>query len=615
MPLFAIRKPATCSAPVAVKPSPARALSLIALAAVLAAGAGLPPTRAEAQGLFGNWDDAPPKAKLQKVKRRAEPAVIENEDAKPSGKKKKGTQAAVERAAAKGPLVINVSLARQRLVVYDANGPIAESPVSSGRVGYSTPAGVYSIVQKKRQHYSNLYAGASMPNMQRITWSGVALHAGALPGYPASHGCIRLPHGFSQKLFGMTSMGTRVIVSREPVTPVPIVHDRLFAAFPPEAVATAPANVKVADASGAAGASTVSQVLGVSTAVASETPDMTSPRSAYRERRRAEMEALTGEIRAAGYERAEKANLLEQAQKASAAARQPLIAARAEAEKARTEMKELEQAKARADRELAELEKPEAPPVTREERKSKKSASKKAAARKVSAKKVDPAVRDARIAELKDELLEYPALAEAARVAWASADAALKAAEAAATEADAKRTAAMNELASANARLQRGLSKELAAKRMEQKRNLPVSVLVSRAKKRLYVRQGYEDMFDVEVAFDKPDEPIGTHVFTALDYTADRTGMQWSVASIPYNKASDVKKSKKDKTAKAKEQQPAPVSTSPQTAAAALDRIAIPEDVREQIADVMKPGSSMIISDGGIGNETGEYTDFIVPLR
>jgi hypothetical protein len=150
---------------------------------------------------------------------------------------------------------------------------------------------------------------------------------------------------------------------------------------------------------------------------------------------------------------------------------------------------------------------------------------------------------------------------------------------------------------------------------MEQKRNLPVSVLVSRAKKRLYVRQGYEDMFDVEVAFDKPDEPIGTHVFTALDYTADRTGMQWSVASIPYNKASDVKKSKKDKTAKAKEQQPAPVSTSPQTAAAALDRIAIPEDVREQIADVMKPGSSMIISDGGIGNETGEYTDFIVPLH
>jgi lipoprotein-anchoring transpeptidase ErfK/SrfK len=182
--------------PAAANPLAAWALSLIALAAVLVAGAGLAPTHAEAQGLFGNWDDAPPKAKPQKAKRRVEPAADEDEDVKPSGKKKKGAETAAERSI-KGPLVINVSLSRQRLTVYDANGPIAESPVSSGRVGYGTPAGVYSIVQKKRQHYSNLYAGASMPNMQRITWSGVALHAGALPGYPASHGCIRLPHGFS----------------------------------------------------------------------------------------------------------------------------------------------------------------------------------------------------------------------------------------------------------------------------------------------------------------------------------------------------------------------------------------------------------------------------------
>ncbi len=104
--------------------------------------------------------------------------------------------------------------------------------------------------------------------------------------------------------------------------------------------------------------------------------------------------------------------------------------------------------------------------------------------------------------------------------------------QAAAADADVKRTAAMNELAEANDRLQRGLSKELAAKRMEQKRNLPVSVFVSRSKNRLYVRQGYESMFDVEVAFDNPEEAVGTHVFTALAYNADRTGMQWSVASV-----------------------------------------------------------------------------------
>jgi lipoprotein-anchoring transpeptidase ErfK/SrfK len=595
-------------------PAAARTLSVAASAAVIVAVASLAPPPAAAQGLF--WDNAAPSAKPpRKAKRRVDSAASEADETKPSGKNKKGEKTA-ERSA-KGPLVINVSLSRQRLVVYDANGPIAESPVSSGRVGYGTPAGVYSIVQKNRQHYSNLYAGASMPNMQRITWSGVALHAGALPGYPASHGCIRLPHGFSSKLFGMTTMGTRVIVSREPVTPVPIAHDRLFAAFPPEpSVAAATANVKVADASGAAGGSPVSQVLGVSAAAASETPDAASPRSAYRERRRGEMEALSGEIRDAGYDRAEKAFNLTQAQKAAAAAREPLNAARAAADKAQAEMTELEQAKARADRELADLEKPDTPPpAVREERKSKKSANKKAVAKKtIATNKVDPAVREARIAELKDELSEYPALAEEARVAWASADAALKAAQAAAADADAKRTAAMNELAEANARLQRGLSKELAAKRMEQKRNLPVSVFVSRAKNRLYVRQGYESMFDVEVAFDKPDEPVGTHVFTALAYNPERNGMKWSVVSIAYDKTRDVKKSKKDKTAKIKEQ-PAPVSTSHQTAASALDRLTIPEDVREQIADVMKPGSSLIIADGGIGNETGEYTDFIVPLR
>ena len=110
------------------------------------------------------------------------------------------------------PLMAIVSLGEQRVTIYDAEGRILRAPVSTGQTGYETPAGIYSVIQKEAEHYSNLYDDASMPFMQRITWSGIALHAGALPGHPASHGCIRMPHGFAERLFELTAMGMRVIV-------------------------------------------------------------------------------------------------------------------------------------------------------------------------------------------------------------------------------------------------------------------------------------------------------------------------------------------------------------------------------------------------------------------
>ena len=129
---------------------------------------------------------------------------------------------------ATGPLQVMISLRQQRLTVFSAGVPIASSAVSSGQTGFETPAGVYSILQKNRHHESNIYSGAPMPYMQRITWSGIALHEGQLPGYPASHGCIRLPGAFASTLFGLTKVGARVIVSRDPLTPRPFAHDRLF---------------------------------------------------------------------------------------------------------------------------------------------------------------------------------------------------------------------------------------------------------------------------------------------------------------------------------------------------------------------------------------------------
>src|SRR5215831_11164513 len=127
-----------------------------------------------------------------------------------------------------GPVMAIVALSQQRITVYGANGPILRAPVSSGRPGYETPAGIYSVIQKEAEHYSNLYDDASMPFMQRMTWSGIALHAGVVPGHPASHGCVRMPYTFAEQLFGLTKIGMRVVVVRHDISPVEISHARLL---------------------------------------------------------------------------------------------------------------------------------------------------------------------------------------------------------------------------------------------------------------------------------------------------------------------------------------------------------------------------------------------------
>lgn len=147
---------------------------------------------------------------------------------------------AVATAKPNGPLIIAVSLQHQSLKVFDAGGLYAEAPVSTGMRGHTTPTGVFSVIQKNKWHRSNIYSGAPMPYMQRITWSGIALHAGALPGYPASHGCIRLPNAFAARLWDWTRRGARVVVSHGEVAPQAIAHpllDALPAAVP---VAAAP---------------------------------------------------------------------------------------------------------------------------------------------------------------------------------------------------------------------------------------------------------------------------------------------------------------------------------------------------------------------------------------
>ncbi len=120
-----------------------------------------------------------------------------------------------------GPVLVVVSLPEQRAYVYRNGIRIGESKVSTGKPGFETPAGVFTILEKRREHYSNLYDSAPMPFMQRLTWDGVALHAGRIPDRPASHGCIRLPYAFSEALFGVTARGMTVIVTDTAIRPSP----------------------------------------------------------------------------------------------------------------------------------------------------------------------------------------------------------------------------------------------------------------------------------------------------------------------------------------------------------------------------------------------------------
>jgi hypothetical protein len=143
----------------------------------------------------------------------------------------------VPEVSPQGPVVMVVSLPEQKAYVYRNGVLIGASTVSTGKKGYETPTGVFTILQKHEDHYSNIYDSAPMPYMQRLTWSGVALHAGRLPGYPASHGCVRMPYEFARKLYGATKTGLTVVVSDEQAFSSTVAHPGLVA---PVDVAGAP---------------------------------------------------------------------------------------------------------------------------------------------------------------------------------------------------------------------------------------------------------------------------------------------------------------------------------------------------------------------------------------
>jgi hypothetical protein len=242
--------------------------------------------------------------------------------------------ASIESRTAGEPVMAIVSLRNQRITVYDANGWILRAPVSSGQKGRETPAGIFSVIQKEAEHYSNLYDDAYMPHMQRITWSGIALHGGPLPGYPASHGCIRMPYDFAARLFDATGLGMRVIVAPSDVAPIEIAHPALF---PPKPGAGAVAAARAAEADEAARKANQARLAAV-TASRESARAMMPVRAAENLKLRAEAQLAAADRAVASAAAAEAKEQAEDA-KAKAAARVAELEAQLAAAKAELQPK------------------------------------------------------------------------------------------------------------------------------------------------------------------------------------------------------------------------------------------------------------------------------------
>jgi lipoprotein-anchoring transpeptidase ErfK/SrfK len=196
------------------QPSRRAAIALVAIGtALLVAGPSLsPPALAKPAKKSAAQKKAPAKSKTAKGPAGLKPGQFEwYPDHSPHG-----------------PVAIIISVPKQRVHVYRNGIQIGVSTASTGKWGYDTPTGVFTILQKETEHYSSTYNDAPMPHMERLTWDGIALHAGKLPGYPASHGCVRLPPAFAEKLYGVTQIGTPVIIASDSTHPATVVDPGLL---------------------------------------------------------------------------------------------------------------------------------------------------------------------------------------------------------------------------------------------------------------------------------------------------------------------------------------------------------------------------------------------------
>src|ERR1700691_4252854 len=559
----------------------------------------------QAEAAIYYWQDSAPAA----VAEPAPKAPARHTKTHRLGEKK---SAVVEKESKpQGPLIISISIAQQKLRIYDAKGLFAEAPVSTGMPGHPTPMGVFSVIQKEKLHHSNIYSGAPMPFMQRITWSGIAIHAGVLPGYPASHGCIRMPMAFAVKMYGWTKMGARVVITPDELVPTGFSHPLLVAQkIAPQPVA---ADEPKADAPPAAKADKAENVTTTKPAASEASLEL---RSTVGHDARAK--SLTDAVPAP--------TLLREQTRTTDASALPIMkspVAMSDATASGEHLPAREQPVARTN----------ATPST--------------SANAVSVRSGEASNAEAETAKLEPAGLEVEqATAERAEIASSddktvganssqATSAEIKSADTDADKAGKKPDAKCDDSVKAvtnittsvpnqkkdQARLP-GTEKAPAAKpdAAAPKRAGQIAVFISRKDSKLYVRQNFAPLFDVPVTIAPSDRPLGTHVFTAEVDKSDANVLHWSVVSLPAPtrnaepRDEDERVSRRRKMAGAAEGKPS--APEPESPAQALNRLTIPEDARARIAEALSTGSSIIVSDQGIaGGETGEGTDFIVSLR
>lgn len=557
-----------------------------------------------------------------------------------SRKNAAGKETAEKETGAKpqGPLIIAVSIDKQKVRVYDSNGLFAESPVSTGMKGHSTPMGVFSIIQKHKFHHSNIYSGAPMPYMQRITWSGVAMHAGVLPGYAASHGCIRMPMAFAMKMWNWTKMGARVVVTpgemtpasfshpllvAQKVAPQPVVADEIKNDLPKNNLPTSDMPAVKSDKGADAGSTIKSEnsaaSLELRSTVGHASPLRTADASGAMPAANAAVtmsdasggkQASSDAVNAEGKPEAAKSESKAEAESTPASA-DTASSDNKSAEASTTEVKSDETGSVEKKVEA------QAPAAEAAKTSDSKTSDTKSETASDSAK-VEKA--EDKPAEAKVEVKAEPVTVEAAKPEATKADepkatetkAVEKPAEPAKATADAPAAADVKKDA---ARLP-GVEKPVAAK-IDPKRG-QVAVFVSRKDSKLYVRQNFAPLFDVPVTIAPSDRQLGTHVFTAEADKTDPNLLRWSVVTLPVTARNAARNDDDDRPARRRKTAPAEVKPlpMPDTPAEALDRITIPQDAMARIAEALTTGSSIVVSDQGINQgETGEGTDFIVSLR
>jgi len=457
-------------------------------------------------------------------------------------------------------LIAVVSLADQRIWVYGGGGLLGTAPVSTGMAGHRTPTGVFSVIQKNRWHRSNIYSNAPMPYMQRLTWSGIALHAGVLPGYPASHGCIRLPTAFAQQLWGMTRLGARVVVASQRATVAEIAHPNL--PVPTMTPAEPAATDEVADAgamgSGPADGEPPSRLAALKASTDSAPPLPASAR-------------LLNPQQAAQLVRDRARKAAADAAKAAKAAAKYAALADVAAREAAQNLRKAEAALRAAEVRVAAL-----------VRKKDVATS----AEVYEQLTLELSAAELRAAEARQEVTEAQTQEQAKRDAAAAASAATEAAAEASKQAEAAAEAAYRALE-------------------------PVSVFISRKKARLYVRQRWAPLLEVPVTIKEPDLPIGTHLFVAVEPEQEGGPLRWMALTVPETSGQPQSRERSRGGGRALEP---PVAVS-ETAAGALSRVLIPAEALQFISDRTWVGASLIVSDYAMSNETGTYTDFIVSTR